>query len=71
MSNNESKRGWQPGGQIAVGHDLEGNVVFALQGESGSLVRVPPQQALALATAVRATARRLMRREASEEDGDE
>jgi len=62
MSNEPTNRSWQPGAQVAVGHDLEGQVLIGLHGESGSLIRLKPQQALALATAIRATARRLAKR---------
>lgn len=72
MDDTQTGQGWHPGAQIAVGTDLEGrHVLVGLQGQAGSLIRLKPEQAQALATALRATARRVGRRCSGREDEDE
>lgn len=55
--------GWQPNGLVSVGHDLTGDfVLVAVAGSGGNLVRLTPNQAANLATALKSVARKLKRR---------
>ena len=61
-------RSWHPGAEIAIGHDLTNeHVLLGIRGEAGSLIRLSPDQAMAMARALRATARRVGRSQRSAE----
>lgn len=55
--------GWQPNGLLSVGHDVSGEfVLVGVAGHGGNLVRLTPDQASNLATAIKSVARKLQRR---------
>lgn len=62
--------GWQPNGLVSVGHDLTGEfVLVGVVGSGGNLVRLTPDQASSLATALKSVARNLQRRVRREREG--